>query len=122
MGAMGMGRSPFSRARHFVSQTLRNQRTSLTKCPSDLVKHPRGTTPKFMALTTLPSTMAQDTTFANTKLGQLPGWLLRRPKNPVDWFRAVSRSWWRWRGAYLTPRYANGAGVFQFVAAWATVM
>merc|ERR1712077_157082 len=54
----------------------------------------------------------KDTTFLNTKLGQLPGWLLRRPKNPIDWFRATNRSWWRWRNAYLLPRYANGSGVF----------
>merc|ERR1712053_31545 len=64
----------------------------------------------------------KDTTFLNTKLGQLPGWLMRRPKNPIDWFRATNRSWWRWRNAYLLPRYANGSGVFQFMAAWAVFM
>ena len=42
-----------------------------------------------------------DIPLAQVKLGELPGWLMRRSKNPIDWSRAIARGWWRWRYAYL---------------------
>jgi hypothetical protein len=40
---------------------------------------------------------SEATPLGQVKLGQLPGWLLTRSKNPADWARAVARGWWRWR-------------------------
>merc|ERR1712173_52000 len=49
----------------------------------------------------------RDIPLAQVKLGELPGWLMRRGKNPIDWSRAIARGWWRWRFNYLTPRKAD---------------
>merc|ERR1712029_141810 len=57
------------------------------------------------------------TPLGQVKLGQLPGWILSRSKNPIDWGRCVARGWWRWRFNYLTPKYATLAGPLQFIAA-----
>ena len=58
----------------------------------------------------------EDTTFGQTKLGELPGWFMRRSKNPVDWGRACSRVWWRWQMNYMLPKKAGLAGPMQFFA------
>ncbi len=47
-------------------------------------------------------------------MGELPSWLSRRSKNPVDWSRAVSRAYWRWGHKYYLPKYAGLTPVIQF--------
>merc|ERR1712109_305382 len=59
----------------------------------------------------------RDTPLAQVKLGELPGWLARRSKNPIDWSRAVARAWWRWQCNYIQPKRAGFAGVAQFFVA-----
>ena len=62
-----------------------------------------------------------DTPLAQVKLGELPAWLGRRSKNPVDWARATSRAYWRFAHKYyypknsgLTPIIQMGAGLIVF--------
>merc|ERR1712080_637147 len=59
----------------------------------------------------------KDIPLAQVKLGELPGWLARRSKNPIDWSRAVARGWWRWQFNYMQPKRAGFAGVAQFLVA-----
>ena len=47
------------------------------------------------------------------KVGELPAWLSRRSKNPVDWGRAVSRVYWRWAHKYYMPKYAGLTPIIQ---------
>ena len=58
---------------------------------------------------------SEDTPFGQVKLGELPAWLSRRSKNPVDWGRAVSRAYWRWQHAHVMPRNAGITWVIQGV-------
>ena len=53
----------------------------------------------------------KDIPLAQVKLGELPGWLARRSKNPIDWFRAINRAYWGWRFNYFYPKKAGFAGV-----------
>ena len=63
-----------------------------------------------------PFFVSEDTPFGQVKLGELPAWLSRRSKNPVDWGRAVSRAYWRWQHAHVMPRNAGITWVIQGVA------
>eukprot|EP00094_Tigriopus_californicus_P004929 TCALIF_04747-PA protein Name:"Similar to CG4692 Putative ATP synthase subunit f, mitochondrial (Drosophila melanogaster)" AED:0.06 eAED:0.06 QI:0/-1/0/1/-1/1/1/0/117 len=55
----------------------------------------------------------KDTPLSEVKLGQLPAWLSRRSKNPVDWVRAGSRGYWRWSHKYLFPKHSGIVPVVQ---------
>merc|ERR1711862_284276 len=112
---MGVHSRPFLRPDlEFIAfDPVRRKRT----CLLDLVNVLLGIIPKSMDLTIHLSTMAQATPLGQVKLGQLPGWILSRSKNPIDWGRCVARGWWRWRFNYLTPKYATLAGPLQFIAA-----
>lgn len=57
-----------------------------------------------------------DTPLAQVKLGQLPGWLARRSKNPIDWGRACSRAWWRYSHKYQQPKYCGITPIIQVCA------
>ena len=46
----------------------------------------------------------RDKAFGEVKLGELPAWLSRRGKSPIDWGRAVSRVYWRWSHKYFLPK------------------
>eukprot|EP00095_Tigriopus_kingsejongensis_P005509 snap_masked-scaffold1966_size23764-processed-gene-0.3 protein:Tk05509 transcript:snap_masked-scaffold1966_size23764-processed-gene-0.3-mRNA-1 annotation:"leucine-rich repeat-containing protein 47" len=59
----------------------------------------------------------KDTPLSQVKLGELPGWFARRSKNPVDWGRAVSRSYWRWSHKFVHPKYAGITPLFQVACA-----
>ncbi len=51
------------------------------------------------------------------KVRELPGWLSRRSKNPVDWGRAASRVYWRWALKWYMPKYCGVVPYVQFVVA-----
>ena len=57
----------------------------------------------------------------DVKVGELPAWLSRRSKNPMDWGRAVARGWWRWHFNWTKPRKAGMAAFFQFAAGYCTL-
>merc|ERR1712018_884221 len=57
-----------------------------------------------------------DTPLAQVKLGELPGWLGRRSKNPVDWGRACSRAYWRFLHKYAFPRNSGLTPIIQMSA------
>merc|ERR1711976_675092 len=61
----------------------------------------------------------KDTPFGQTKLGELPGWLMRRSKNPADWGRAASRAYWRWQFNYILPKKAGSPDPFSLSWAFA---
>ena len=56
---------------------------------------------------------SEDTPLGEVKVGELPAWLSRRSKNPVDWGRAVSRAYWRWSHKYYLPKYCGITPVVQ---------
>merc|ERR1711963_263090 len=86
-----------------------------SKC-SDLEKQAKDTTPRSMAPTTPPSTTDPRTPHsARPSWVELPGWLMRRSKNPADWGRAASRAYWRWQFNYILPKKAGLAGPIQLV-------
>ena len=65
--------------------------------------------------------LTADTPLSQVKLGELPGWLARKSKNPIDWGRACSRAYWRWNHKYFQPKYCGltpliqlGAGMMLF--------
>ena len=60
--------------------------------------------------------ISADTPLAQVKLGQLPGWLARRSKNPIDWGRACSRAWWRYSHKYQQPKYCGITPIIQVCA------
>merc|ERR1711976_448495 len=60
----------------------------------------------------------KDKPLSQVKLGELPGWLMRRNKSPAAMARAVSRAHWRWCHNYLFPKYAGKAAIVQFAVGY----
>merc|ERR1712012_1009568 len=60
----------------------------------------------------------KDTPFGQVKVKELPGWLARRSKNPIDWGRAVGRGYWRWLHKYHYPIRSGLAFPFQVMMGW----
>merc|ERR1712244_59985 len=60
----------------------------------------------------------RDKAFGEVKLGELPAWLSRRGKSPIDWGRAVSRVYWRWSHKYFLPKYSGLAPAIQLIVGW----
>lgn len=58
-----------------------------------------------------------DTPLAQTKVGEVAGWLARRDKTPRALAGAVSRAFWRWQHKYAQPKRAGIAPYFQVIAA-----
>mmetsp|Transcript_31457 Transcript_31457/g.51903 ORF Transcript_31457/g.51903 Transcript_31457/m.51903 type:complete len:126 (+) Transcript_31457:75-452(+) len=58
----------------------------------------------------------RDTPLSQVKVGELPAWLARRSKNPIDWTRAGSRAYWRWAHKYAMPKYCGMVPFFQVFA------
>lgn len=56
-----------------------------------------------------------DTPFGQVKLGELPGWLLRRRKSPRAMIQAFSRAYWRWNHKYMQPRKCGIAGYWHII-------
>ena len=52
---------------------------------------------QILSIATEKARYSEATPFGQVKLGELPGWVLSRSKNPADWARCVARGWWRWR-------------------------
>ncbi len=62
--------------------------------------------------------VSEDTPLSEVKVGELPAWLMRRSKNPIDWTRAAGRAYSRYMQNWVYVRKGGIAPFFHFAAMW----
>lgn len=62
----------------------------------------------------------KDVNVWDVKLGELPSWMARKSWNPVDWFRAAGRWYWRYQVKWVAVKKGSMAPILQLAVVAAT--